>query len=235
MNKVINIFSGIILAIFTIFSMLIVFDLSFSSATLKGMPYTFEICLGFAVIIFLMGFLRIKRKWQGATDMKHFKGFHFVRQVSKPGLNSSLIYAYAEAVFIIIAIMVYWIMADLEPNLMLPMLVVLLFLLLEGIIFIARIMRGGPSFRLGINKKAVAFFNREMNLFYYTGLRRIEIHQDMINFQYKNDLNLLLPVQIIKSEDRVAFRDALIATLEEYTVNIKGKNIYIDDAFRNFE
>ncbi|MFT5818934.1 MAG: hypothetical protein ACI8ZM_000155 [Crocinitomix sp.] len=235
MNKVINVFSGIVLAIFTIFSMLIVFDLSFSSATLKGMPYTFEICLSFAVVIFLLGFLRIKRKWQGAADMKHFKGFHFVRQVSKPGLNHSLIYAYAEAVFIIVAIFVFWIMWHLEPRLMLPMLIVMLFLLLEGIVFIARLMRGGPAFRLGINSKAVAFFNREMNLFYYTGLRRIEIHQDMINFQYKDDLNLLLPLQIIKVEDRVAFRDALIATLEEHTATNKGKNIYIDDAFRNLE
>lgn len=235
MNKVINIFSGLILAIFTIFAMLIVFDLSFSTATLKGMPYTFEICLGFTVIIFLMGFLRMKRKWQGAKDMKHFKGFHFVRQVAKPALNSALIYAYAEAVFIIIAIILFTIMARLEPNLMLPMVAVLAFILFEGIIFIARIMRGGISFRLGINKKAVAFFNREMNLYYYTGLKRIELHQDMINFQYKDDLNLLLPVQVIKPEDRAAFRDALIATLQEHTAKIKGKNIYIDDAFRNFE
>jgi hypothetical protein len=215
--------------------MLIVFDLSFSSASLKGMPYTFEICFGFAVIIFLMGFLRIKRKWQGAADMKNFKGFHFVRQVSKPALNSSLIYAYAEGVFIIVAISLYLIMADLEPDLMLPMVVVLGFILIESIVFIARIMRGGISFRLGINKKAVAYFNREMNLFYYTGLKRIELHQDMINFQYRDDLNLLLPVQVIKPEDRAAFRDALIATLNEYTEKTKGKNIYIDDAFRNFE
>ncbi|NOQ75538.1 MAG: hypothetical protein GQ574_26245 [Crocinitomix sp.] len=237
MNKVINVFSGIVLAIFTIFAMLIVFDLSFSSASLKGMPYTFEICLTFAVIIFLLGFLRIKRKWQGAADMKQFKGFHFVRQVSKPGLNHSLIYAYAESVFIVVAIIIFSIMADLEPKLMLPMLIVLAFLLIEEIIFIARLMRGTRSlaFRLGINPKAVAFFNREMHIFYYTGLRRIELHQDMINFQYKDDLNLMLPLQILNAEDRVAFRDALITTLEEHTANNKGKNIYIDDAFRNLE
>lgn len=235
MNKVINVFSGIVLVIFSIFGMLIVFDLSFSSASLKGMPYTFEICLGFAAIIFLLGVLRIKRKWTGAADMKRFKGFHFVRQVAKARLNLSLVYAYAEGVFILIAIGVYSIMADLEPMLMLPMIIVLSFIFLEGFIFIIRIMRGGPSFRLGINEKAVAYFNREVHLYYFTGLKRIELHQDMINFQYKDDLNLLFPLQVIKTEDRTDFRDALINTLEKHAANNKGKNIYIDDAFRNME
>lgn len=235
MNKVINVFSGIVLVIFTIFGMLIAFDLSFSSASLKGMPYTFEICAGFAVIVFLLGFLRIKRKWQGAADMKNFKGFHFVRQVAKSALNHSLVYAFAEAVFVLLAILVFSIMGKLEPNMMLPMIFVMALIFIEGVVFIIRIMRGGPAFRLGINKKAVAFFNREMQLFYYTGLKRIELHQDMINFQYKDDLNLLLPLQVIKTKDRTAFRDALIATLAEHTANTKGKNIYIDDAFRNME
>ena len=96
-------------------------------------------------------------------------------------------------------------------------------------------MRGGPSFRLGINEKAVAYFNREVHLYYFTGLKRIELHQDMINFQYKDDLNLLFPLQVIKTEDRTDFRDALINTLEKHAANNKGKNIYIDDAFRNME
>ena len=57
----------------------------------------------------------------------------------------------------------------------------------------------------------------------------------MINFQYKDDLNLLFPLQVIKTEDRTDFRDALINTLEKHAANNKGKNIYIDDAFRNME
>ncbi len=235
MNKVINIFSGIVLAFYTIFSMLIVFDLSFSSATLKGIPYSFEICLGFAVVIFLLGLLRMKRKWQGAADMKRFKGFLFVRQVAKAALNHSLVYALAEAIFMAFAIIVFSIMADLEPQLMLPMIAVISFLLIEGIIFIVKLVSGGPSYRLGINDKAVAFFNREMHIYYYTGLKRIEIHQDLINFQYKDDLNLFLPLEAINKEDRVEFRDALITTLEKHTANIKGKNIYIDDAFRTLK
>ena len=44
MNKAINIFSGIILLMYTALVMGLIFDLSLSSASLKGMPYQLEIC-----------------------------------------------------------------------------------------------------------------------------------------------------------------------------------------------
>ena len=55
----------------------------------------------------------------------------------------------------------------------------------------------------------------------------------MVNFQYRDDLNLLMPLDILNNEDRVAFRDALIELLEGINADKREKFIYIDDAFRN--
>ena len=70
---------------------------------------------------------------------------------------------------------------------------------------------------------------REMRLYFYTGLLRVELHQnDLISFKYKQDLVLFLPVEVIQKEDRKAFKEALIQQLNQ-------KNIYFDDALRNWE
>ena len=235
MNKAINLFSGIVLVLYCAFVMASVYDFSFSTASFKSVPYKLEITYGFTILVFLLGMLRIKRKWQGLKDMKNFKGFHFVRYVAKPALNLSLVYAIAEIVFMGLLLVFLSKIAKMEINYVLPMILVISFILLEAIVFALLIKKGGQSFRVGINKKAVAYFNREMHICYFTGLKRIELHQDMVNFQYIDDLNILVPLDLFKKEDVVPFKEALIQTIETEVNAKKGKNIYIDDGFRNLK
>lgn len=236
MNKVINVFSGVVLAIYCALVMTLAYDLSISSMiNLKGLPYKFEICTGFALLVFLLGALRIKRKWQGASDMRQFKNFVFARPVSRSSLNLSLVYSGAEIIFMGFLLFFLYLISMLTYDFVIVMVGVILILLSEALYFAFRIIKGGDSFRIGINKSAVAYFNREMHIFYFTGLKRIELHQDMINFQYKEDLNLLLPIEVIRKEDRIAFRDALIEVLNERSATKTGRLIYIDDAFRTLE
>ncbi len=236
MNKVINVFSGVILAIYCALVMTLAFDLSLSSmVNLKALPFKFEICTGFAILIFLLGLLRIKRKWQGANDMRNFKNFVFATPVSRSSLNLSLVYAGAEIVFMGFLLYFLYLISTLTFEYVMVMIGAILILLFESLFFSFLILKGGNSFRIGINKSAVAYFNREMHIFYFTGLKRVELHQDMINFQYKEDLNLLLPIEVIRKEDRVAFREALINVLNERSTRKKGRLIYIDDAFRKLE
>lgn len=235
MNKVVNVFSGIILALYCAFVMAVIYDFSFSSFSVKYVPYKEQICGGLALLILLLGVLRIKRKWQGAADMKNFKRFHFDRPISKSAKNLALLYAIGEGVFMLILMAFLANLMRTSSVYVLPMLLIILALFVEAIIFTFKIYGGGESFRIGIDKKAVAYFNREMHILYFTGLRRIEMHQDMINFQYKEDLNLLLPIELIDKKDRLAFREALIKTIETHVNTNNGKIIYIDDAFRTLE
>jgi len=236
MNKAINIISGAVLALYCILVMALIYDLTIATTvTLKGLPYKREICTGFALLIALLGFLRMKRRWQGALDMKRFSQFSFARNVAKPALNLSLLFTLAEAIFTLGLVIFLAKLAELSVDYVLPMIIVLCIIFIDALIFGAKIIRGGSSFRVGINDNAVAYFNREMHIFYFTGLLKIEIHQDMINFQYKENLNIFLPIEVLKKEDRVHFRDALIEQMEKLAQKKQGKDIYIDDAFRSLE
>ncbi|WP_070138122.1 hypothetical protein [Crocinitomix algicola] len=236
MNKVVNVFSGIILVLFCAFAMGIVYDLSLTSnLALKNLPYRYEIAYAVTLVIALLGSLRIVRRWQGAKDMVRFTKFTFERPIGDAAKRLSIVYSVAEYTFTLLLLYVFYQMSSLDAKLVFPIMVVLALLFAEGLVFLMRVVRGGKAFRIGINKSVIAYFDREIHLIYFTGLTRVEMHQDMINFQYKKDLNILMPLDVIPTNERVAFRDAVIETLETELKEKKGKIIYIDDAFRNLK
>lgn len=229
MNKVVNVFSIVVLTIFTLMSMVIIFDLSISNFHLKGLPYQAEILSSLAVLFFLLGILRVRRRWQGFKDMKNFSQFAFVSKVSDVHIKRARIFTSLEVLFMLSAMVLFYRLYLIEPDLMIVMLCVLGILAVETIVFLARIKRGAPSFRVGINSRVIAFFGREMYLYYYSGLRRVELHQkDLISFKYKDDLVLFFPANVLDQEDRIPFREELLKQLEQ-------KNIYFDDALRNWK
>jgi len=235
MNKVVNILSGIFFLSFGFLVMALGLDLSLSNGlSLKNLPWQTEICAAITFVVLLLGLLRIKRRWQGVNDMKRFDAFRFVRPVSHKILGLSTLFTMAETVFMIGGIIFLSFLMGLEPTLVYPMMIVLLILSIESGWFALRITQKGKAFRIGISDRAVAYFDREMHILYFSSLIRVEMHQDMINFQYKDDLNLFLPLDVIRKEDRAEFRETLMMSLKEYELK-KGKSIYFDDAFRNLE
>ena len=229
MNKAVNVFSAVVLAVFTLMSMTIIYDLAISNFHLKGLPYKKEILSALAVLFFFLGVLRIRRRWQGHRDMKKFAQFDFDSKVSKAYLNRSMIYTGLEILFMMAALYLFVQLSYIENDMMLVMICVMGILIVESILFLFQIVKAGRSFRIGVNSRVIAYFGREMHLFFYAGLRRVELHQrDLISFKYKDDLVLFLPTTVIRDEDRIPFREALIKQLEE-------KNIYFDDALRNWK
>ncbi len=235
MNKVVNIFSGLILALFCALVMAIIYDLSISSTiTIKSLPYKVEICTGLALLILLLGALRAKRRWQGAADMRKFDNFTYVTSVARPAMRYGIMFTAAEGVFLVGLIIFLAGLFKLSPQFVVPMLIVLSLLLVDTMLFIIQLIKGGNVFRLGLNDKVVAYFTREINLIYYTRLKRIEMHQDMINFQFEEDLNIFIPLSVIPKNDVVDFRNALIATMEKRMAQ-GAQPVYMDDAFRTLE
>ena len=221
MNKAVNIFSILILGVFTLLSLIIVYDLAISNLHLKAMPYKKEVLYGLSILFFLIGLLRIKARWQGARDMKNFSQFDFETSISKTFKKRCLSFTTIEILFTLGAILLFYNMSILEFDLMIVMIGVMTVLLFEAVIYLVRVAKGGPSFRVGLNKEIIAYFGREMRLYYFDSLQRVELHQsDLISFKYKGDLVLFMPTDVLEEEDKVKFRDTLIQLLEE-------KNIYL--------
>ena len=214
---------------FTFIGTVIIFDLGISNFHLKDMPYKYEVQTGLSIIVFLVGLLRMKARWQGIKDMKAFDQFTFQSKVSKPFIKRSVLYTSLEVLFFLAALALFIRLSFLDFNLMIVMMGVLGFLVFEGFIFIVLLMARGKGFRVGVNDKVIAYFSREMKIFYYEGLQRVELHQsDLISFKYKNDLVLFMPTAVVADEDKLKFKEAIITQLDE-------KNIYFDDGFRNWK
>lgn len=229
MNKAINILLFSTLAVFCLMVLISVFDLSISNLHLRGMPYQQQIFAGFSLLVFLIGLLRVKRRWQGIRDMKKFTQFTHSWTVSKSHLKHGITITAIEVFFMMAAFIFCLVVIPVEPMYVIPMLVVLGLLSLESLYFIFILSKGGTAFRIGINSQVVAVYDREMHLYYYTGLEKVELHQsDMINFGYREDLNLPFETSVLDSKDKEAFRQALIDKLTE-------NKVYVDSTLRNWK
>ncbi|MBD3639096.1 MAG: hypothetical protein HUJ25_17205 [Crocinitomicaceae bacterium] len=229
MNKVVNVFSIVVLAVFVLLSMVIIYDLSISNIHLKNLPYKVEILSTLAVLLFLIGLIRVRRRWQGYKDMKKFSQFDFSSPVSQTFMKRALMFTSLEILFMLAALFLFLQLYDIEPQMMVVMLCVMFVLILESIFFLFQLIRAGQAFRIGVNSRVIAYYGREMHLFFYSGLRRVELHQkDLFSFKYKDDMVLFFPASVLEEEDRIPFREALLKQLEE-------KNIYFDDALRNWK
>lgn len=229
MNRVVNIFSLFILVIFAMMMMVVVYDLSISNFHLKGMPYKREVFTGISVLILLLGLIRIQRRWQGMKDMKKYKSFAFVQPVSKKHLRFGVLFTVLETLFMLGGILFCTLFLRLEKTYVIPMMAVLAILAIESFIFIFIQLKGGNAFRVGFNDNIIAYFDREMHLFYYTGMQRVELHQnDLINFGYREELNLPFETAVLDIEHRQEFKEKLMDILQK-------KNVFIDDTFRTWK
>ncbi|MNE92148.1 hypothetical protein D3C80_1898440 [compost metagenome] len=64
-------------------------------------------------------------------------------------------------------------------------------------------------FRVGITHKAVVVADREVRVLYFSGLRRVETHQQTLYFEYIEDLQLFFPINCIPEGKYDEFRTAM--------------------------
>jgi hypothetical protein len=70
------------------------------------------------------------------------------------------------------------------------------------------------SYRVGLSSKALIVADREVIVLYFTGLRKVSIHQQTVYFDYIKDLQLTFPLDCIQEESQEEFFEALEAQLD---------------------
>jgi hypothetical protein len=79
------------------------------------------------------------------------------------------------------------------------------------------------GFRLGVTPKAVIMADRDVQVIYFSGLRKVSIHQDSIYFEYINDLQLNFPIDTIDLDKRDIFFDQLSERIDKDRVFLTTK------------
>ena len=186
------------------------FDLPIEMFKISGnnLPYKDYIFLGLGMLIVIVIIRRSIRRWMGMRIVSKVKKFKWNAEVSKGRKSRVRVYLLLEAlVMTFIGIALYEV-----SETALPAGIAFLIGAFDSIVF-AIAGRNG-RYRVGISSKAVIVADREVILLYFTGLRKISVHQQTTYFDYIKGLQLSFPTDCIQDEDREEFLKVLEAQID---------------------
>ena len=184
------------------FAIYVGFDLPLGIFNSSGaiLPFKGEIFLVLGLLIAIVNIRRSVRRWMGLRLVGQVKEYRWNEVVSKERVNRVWTYNVLEA--LVMSCVAYG-LYRLTPFTWFPVLA-LLFCAVDNILF-SIIGTVGKRFRVGLTNKAVLVSDRDVEVIYFSGLRRIEKQQDSLFFVYHDGLHLNFPINCIQEENRRAF------------------------------
>lgn len=220
MNRAINILLLVVSFPTLAFIIAVGFDLpiEFLHTTASQLSYRGEIMAGCAVVLLVLVLRRSASRWVGVGMTRKPERFIWHADIGTERKKQVRMYLIIEAVTaLIFAGATYRITTEAWA-----VSLVYLLLFLDQLVFLLIAM---PWFRVGVTHKAVVVADRELRVLYFSGLRRIESHQQTIYFEYIEDLQLFFPTNCIPDGKYGEFRNALETRLNR-------DRVYFDDKFK---
>ncbi len=195
-----------------LYTIFVGFDLpvEFLHTTAAQLPYQFETFLGIGLILFIINFRRSIRRWMGMSLVSKTAKFQFNSEVSSERKKRIITYNLLEA--LIMASVAYG-LYSLTVKAWMPA-AGLLFCTIDNLIFTFVGIRG-KKFRIGVTSKVVMLADRDVQVIYFTGLRKVSIHQQSIYFDYIKELQLDIPTDAVPSEQAGQFFDTIEANVDK--------------------
>ena len=226
MNKFVNIW----IVIFFLISLPPVLGLEYGGTyelfglKLPGEEFKYNsiIYTSFAAVILIFGILKASRRWMGMRIAKQTHKFIFSTPVSKARKSRILTYGILETAVLLAGAYFYYSISYLT----FVVAVVLLAIAVEHILHIV-VGFSTKSFSVGITKKAVVSNDRDVSVMYFTGLRKVGIHQQTVYFDYIKELTLHLPVNSIDEQYWNDFK----ASLKE---QVNEDRVFFNQAFKDY-
>jgi len=217
MNRFINAVL-LFITLFTAFIAIYVgFDLPFGILKTTGseIPYVDEVLMGLGLLLFIIVLRRTYRRWMAIRIVNRLPRFKWNQPVSKERRVRVIIYNVLElSVYLFAAGVLYW----LTDRAWAPA-AALLFAVIDNLILTFH----SAKYRAGVTSKAVIVADREVVVLYFTGLRKVSVHQQTIYFDYIKDLQLSFPTNCIAKESREEFFEMLENQVDRDKVYFKVK------------
>jgi hypothetical protein len=202
MNKAINML--LLLLTFPVMAVTIYvgFDLpiDFLRVSGKDLPYRFEVFLFLGTLIFLVLARRSVKRWMGSQIVKRKERFKWNIAVGPDRTKRVITYLSLEAM--VMAALAYG-MYTITHQAWAPAGAFLIGAV-DSVLF-ALIGWKKNWFRIGLSSKALIVADREVSVLYFTGLRKISIHQQSVYFDYIKGLQLTFPLDCIPKDQREVF------------------------------
>lgn len=201
MNRSINILLGVVLFPTMLVTIYVGFDLPIEFLKVSGnqLPYKEEILMGLGLLILTLILRRSARRWTGMRIVNQTTRFKWNNIVSSERKSRVQTYLGLEAlVMFCMALALY----TVSPKAFIPAIAFLLGAV-DSIVF--SLVGSRNKYRVGLSSKALIVADREVTFLYFTGLRKISMHQQTIYFDYIKDLQLSFPADCIPTENRQEF------------------------------
>jgi hypothetical protein len=221
-NKLANLVTIFFCFFAAVLTLILRFELDIFTIKWNHIPYTVEIYLGLSMLIGMVGVLRAVIRRRNFAIFKDESKFELIIPMSKSAVSHVTMYLILEIVFM--SIFGFYFFLLFEPSMVLGL--VLLVLVLEQIIFTIQCQKKGFC-RMGMTTLAFLSVDREADVLYYNGLKKIEVDLGRIQFDYKEDIQLSIRKENINPEDRAAFDTTLRKCLSK-------KNIYYSDSYSKY-
>lgn len=196
------------------------FDLPFEPLRTTGAQFTLkeELFLIFGLLMLVISLRRSVRRWMGMLLVLKLSKFKWNATAGPERIKRIWVYTIMEAmVFLTSAIALY----TITSYAWLPA-VSLAFVFFDNVFFllIGSLKKG---FRAGVTSKAVIMADRDVQFAYFTGLRKVSIHQDSVYFDYIKGLQLSFPLDAINPTEINNFFESLNAQIDKDKVFVTLK------------
>lgn len=180
------------------------FDIPFDSFGITGseIPYRFELFAGLGFILFIIQLRRTTRRWMALSMVSKLDRFQWNKPVSLSRKKRVATYNLIEVtVMAVLSVGLY----SITKESLIPALIFLVFSV-DSFVFT---LVGRNKYRVGLSTKAILVADREIILIYFTGLRKVAIHQQTVYFDYINNLQLTFPLDCIEEANKQEFFEGL--------------------------
>jgi len=218
MNRSVNIFLLLLSFPAMFFVIMVSFDLPipFYGGSAALFPYREAIFLSLAGLLLLIIGRRSMSRWVGVGMMRKPERFIWCVPIGKERKKQVRLFLWIETVVaLLFTLVTYWLTTQAWP-----LQIVYALLFVDQLLFL---LIADKWYRVGITHKALVVADREIRVLYFSGLRRVEVHQQTIYFEYIEDLQLFFPVNCIEKEQYPAFREALESKLNRDKVFFSEK------------
>jgi hypothetical protein len=186
------------------------FDIPFDSLGITGseIPYRFELFAGLGFILFIIQLRRTTRRWMALSMVSKLDRFQWNKPVSLSRKKRVATYNLIEVtVMAVLSVGLYTITKE-------SLIPAIIFLVFSADSFVFTLV-GRNKYRVGLSTKAILVADREIILIYFTGLRKVAIHQQTVYFDYINNLQLTFPLDCIEEENKQEFFEGLHKVIDK--------------------
>lgn len=215
MNKFFNALLFVVLMPTMILGIFVGFDVPIPFLRTSGAELTYnkEAFFVLGIFILLINLRRSIRRWSAMRMVNQVSKFKWSTVVSKERVGRVYVYNFSEAFLMACAGLSLYLLSE---DAWMP--VIGLFLGAIDDIFFALFGAIGKKYRVGMTSKALLAGDRDVIVIYFLGLRKVSVHLQTVFFDFKDDLQLSFPLDLIPAEKQKEFFQELKETVDKTKV-----------------